>query len=109
MSTLLSNSTFSEEVFTFKLKGSKKAVEICFQVAPEDEDVLMVMVTDVTSVRSLHKEKQLQRMKTIYFCSVAHDLKTPLNSINATNDFLLSKLGSDRQLRKLLQVTKSSC
>jgi len=94
-----------------KLKESKKLVEISFQMMKEKEGVtqIMLMVQDVTSMKNLQKERTLQRMKTVYFCSVAHDLKTPINSIMASNEHMISKYQKEQQTSRLLKITKTSC
>jgi len=75
----------------------------------DEDDLMMLMINDITSVRNLEKSKQLQRMKTIYFCSVAHDLKTPINSIIATNSHLKEKFRKDQEVSRLFKINLSSC
>jgi signal transduction histidine kinase len=42
------------------------------------------MLSDISKIRKYEKQKQIDRIKTIYFASVAHDLRTPINSIMGT-------------------------
>mmetsp|Transcript_16146 Transcript_16146/g.11656 ORF Transcript_16146/g.11656 Transcript_16146/m.11656 type:complete len:135 (-) Transcript_16146:817-1221(-) len=75
----------------FKVKGKKKVIEISFQMCSKEDDLIMMMINDLTTVKNLEKSRQLEKMKTVYFCSVAHDLRTPINSIQATNDYMLTR------------------
>ena len=39
----------------------------------------MVIISDITAIKQYQKTKQSEKMKTMYFSSIAHDLKTPIN------------------------------
>lgn len=45
----------------------------------------MIIITDITKLKKYEKQKQIDKVKTVYFASVAHDLRTPINSIMGTN------------------------
>jgi K+-sensing histidine kinase KdpD len=50
-----------------------------------NNQLALIIIKDITKARKYEKQKQIDKMKTIYFCSVAHDLRTPINSIMGTN------------------------
>jgi signal transduction histidine kinase len=47
-------------------------------------------------------------MQTIFFASVAHDLRTPLNSLLASNKYLLTILKGKSDLFQTLELQRSS-
>ena len=61
-----------------------------FQSIPikEGKEVL-VMVKDNSVIRQREKAFAENRIQSIFFASVAHDLRTPLNSMLASNTILL--------------------
>eukprot|EP00347_Sterkiella_histriomuscorum_P023280 403335252 len=75
---------------------------------------MLVMIKDNTIVRQREKAIVENQVQTVFFASVAHDLRTPLNSLLASNLNLLSKfdnipmhLGHQRTRQSLL-IQKSS-
>jgi signal transduction histidine kinase len=51
-------------------------------------EIALIIITDITALNSIEKQKQREKMKTLYFASIAHDLKTPINSISSANAIL---------------------
>lgn len=49
------------------------------QLSYNGKDKIIAICTDVTKIKKL--EKQNQKMRAMFFSSVAHELRTPLNSI----------------------------
>lgn len=43
----------------------------------------LVIIQDVSMVKQFEKNKQMNRFKTIYFTSMAHDLRTPINQVTS--------------------------
>lgn len=50
------------------------------------------MIKDTTAIREREKTILSNKMQTLYFASIAHDLRTPLNSVLAFNSALLKML-----------------
>lgn len=48
----------------------------------------LVKISDITLISKYEKQKNLDKMKALYFASIAHDLRTPINSIMGTNQIL---------------------
>mmetsp|Transcript_14255 Transcript_14255/g.10310 ORF Transcript_14255/g.10310 Transcript_14255/m.10310 type:complete len:112 (-) Transcript_14255:481-816(-) len=48
-------------------------------------------------------------MKALYYCSVTHDLKTPINSIVATSTRLKEMVKGNELAEKLLDINLTSC
>jgi signal transduction histidine kinase len=73
--------------FKYKISTNKKVVD--FKTNVFDDHIgnpfALFIITDITALRSFEKRSQVTKMKTIYFASIAHDLKTPINSIMGTN------------------------
>lgn len=51
-------------------------------------DFALVTVSDITNLRRYEKQKKIEEIKSIYFASLAHDLRTPINSIMGSNQYL---------------------
>ena len=46
----------------------------------------LITVTDVTKIKKFEKTKVGDRYKSMYFSSIAHDLRTPLVTIMSVNE-----------------------
>jgi signal transduction histidine kinase len=46
------------------------------------------MIKDISEIREREQAILSKKMQTLYFASVAHDLRTPLNSVLAFNSTL---------------------
>jgi len=49
------------------------------------EDTLVILLNDISEIRKRERLQAQEEMQAIFFASVAHDLKTPINSIYGTN------------------------
>ncbi len=56
----------------------------------------LVCVSDITKLKKLEKKKVSDRFKNLYFQSIAHDLRTPLNTIVSINEHLMVTYKNDR-------------
>lgn len=70
--------------------------------------VSLVLFVDITKLKKYEKSKQTNKFKTLYFTCIAHDLRTPINSIMSTNSVLLSQLQEQSQV-ELIEISLSSC
>lgn len=61
----------------------------------KDMDLALITISDITKMKKYEKQKQIERIKTIYFASIAHDLRTPINSIMGTNHLLMLRPNND--------------
>jgi len=52
------------------------------------EENLVILFNDITESVDERRSNAEQKLQTIYFASVAHDLKTPVNSIYGANQQL---------------------
>ena len=69
-------------------KPVKLAVD--FQsVTIKGKNQLLVLMSDNSTIRQREKAQIQSEMQTLFFASVAHDLRTPLNSLLASNNSLL--------------------
>ncbi|CDW78418.1 multi-sensor hybrid histidine kinase [Stylonychia lemnae] len=71
----------------------------------------LIMIRDITIFRQREQAQAEKQVQTVFFASVAHDLRTPLNSLQASNNSLLSKFEDqnvDQSLKKVLMIQKGS-
>lgn len=72
----------------------------------------LVVVSDISEAIANECSQQLEKMKTIYYASTAHDLRTPVNSILGSNQLLKAELEAMGGMEKLiyyLDVSTCSC
>lgn len=50
-----------------------------------EKPTAIAFIMDISDLKKYEKEKQVNKFKTIYFASMAHDLRTPINSIMGIN------------------------
>lgn len=95
----------------YKIKNNKKIVDIQVSIYSEknNDDLALVIISDITKMKKYEKQKQIDKLKTVYFASIAHDLRTPINSIMGTNQVLANRLDQDSRAQQMLSVSNSSC
>lgn len=59
---------------------------------------LLVLMSDNSAIRQREKAQIQSEMQTIFFASVAHDLRTPLNSLLASNNSLMFQARENGEL-----------
>ena len=67
----------------------------------------MIVLNDISERIDLKASKISEKMKTIMFCSISHELRSPLNHISGVHSLLKSKLATDEQ-RGLMKIAESS-
>eukprot|EP00347_Sterkiella_histriomuscorum_P009478 403341058 len=106
------NSDDNQSLYKLNLPHIKDKCFIIKQESIRDMkkgDLLTVFIfIDFTNIRNKIKETIAKDYRTLYYTSVAHDIKTPINGIMGTNQALLKSASNDRDMRKLL-MTQSHC
>ena len=67
----------------FKINNSNQTVSIQlkeFKYQGKETDEVLILMNDVSEIRKYEKLTQKKRFEVIYFASVAHDLRTPVNT-----------------------------
>jgi len=67
-----------------------------------------VLLNDISEVRREAQAEANEKMQTLYFASVAHDLKTPINSIYSANQ-QMSATAKPGPQQDILRMQASSC
>lgn len=75
----------------YKIISNGKLIELEVKIIKykNQPETALILITNITNVKKLEKQKQTNKFKTIYFASVAHDLRTPINSIMCINQTLM--------------------
>ena len=47
------------------------------------------MLSDITALKNFEKQKLTEKYKALYLQSLAHDLRTPLNTIICMNEHMM--------------------
>ena len=69
---------------------------------------LFVIIKDFSVIREREKAMIQNQLQTVFFASVAHDLRTPLNSLLASNTSLTMMFKEDPDISNSLSLQRSS-
>ena len=67
----------------------------------------MVILSDISERVDLKASQVSEKMKTIMFCSISHELRSPLNHITGVHSLLKAKLATEEQ-KSLMKIADSS-
>jgi len=67
-----------------KLQINKKHVEV-IKINIQNNEETIIFMRDITAIIEKEKNKTHDQMQSILLSSISHDLKTPINSILASN------------------------
>lgn len=93
---------------TFKIMHNKKKIGIQAQLLEQTDELAIITFTDLTKVKRYEKERLSMRFQDIYFRNMAHDVRTPLNAVRSTNDYLKLEV-KDTACLKMIALSESSC
>ena len=60
-------------------------------------NTVMLILSDISDRIDLKTSKISEKMKTVMFCSISHELRSPLNHISGMHTLLKSKLETEEQ------------
>lgn len=87
-SSLMENED-SKKIRFFRVLQNNKVIQVEQKLisgsAEEQELKTLILVTDISNLQKYKEEKKLNQFKTVYFASIAHDLRTPINTILSIN------------------------
>ena len=86
-----------------------KEFNVCISLCeyPSKGQVVMIVLNDISEKIILKASKISEKVKTIMFCSISHELRSPLNHISGMHSLLKSKLATQEQ-QDLMQIAESS-
>lgn len=87
--------------------GKVISIEVSIIEKEKEKPKAMFIFSDLTGFYKYKEEKKLNEFKTVYFASIAHDLRAPINTILSLNS--LMGTASKPQLKELTEVSTSSC
>jgi K+-sensing histidine kinase KdpD len=58
---------------------------------------VLILLQDITKVRKFERAKWKDKFKKIYFASVAHDIKTPINNVIGVNESIYPSLNKSQK------------
>lgn len=69
-----------------EVSGSKKNINLTVQfVKGTNAEQAFILIQDITPMQELERARAEKQFSTVYFASVAHDLRTPINTVIAIN------------------------
>lgn len=75
----------------YKVLHNKRKVDLSCSLTA-GQQVAIITLSDITRVKKYEKQKQSLRFQQIYFHSMAHDVRTPMNAIMSANENLKNEL-----------------
>ena len=95
---------------TFKMISNKKIISIqCSVFESNGIKYGLISVADVTNVQKFEKLRVTGKFKTMYLQSIAHDLRTPLNTIISMNEHIMNYYKGDLMIQSTMKLSISSC
>ena len=82
-------------------------MNLCADENHQDAQLALILCTDITKLRKHAKIQEAHKLQTVYFASLAHDLKTPINSVIGINNTLRFTLPESSH--EPLLISDSSC
>lgn len=73
----------------------------------DEKEELLVLIQDISDFVNYKKQLELSKFKTIYFASIAHDLRTPINTVLTINDQLSRAVPAGQS--QMLEISSASC
>ena len=92
---------------TFKIIHNKKKIGLHFKLLQKADDLAIITFSDLTKIKRYEKERLSVRFQDIYFRNMAHDVRTPLNAVRSTNEYLKLELTNPDCL-KMIELSESS-
>jgi len=81
-------------------------------ISIKDGCEILIMVKDNTVIRQREKAHAEKYVQTLFFASVAHNLRTPLNSMLASNTLMINSVNNKKTkldaLKDPLRIQQSS-
>ena len=95
---------------TFKIISNNKNINIqCSVFESNNIKYALISVADVTNVQKFEKQRVTGKFKTMYLQSIAHDLKTPLNTIISLNEHVMNYYKGDLMIQSTMKLSMSNC
>lgn len=98
----------AEDMLTFKITHNKKKIGLHSQLFGDKGEYAIITMNDLTDIKKYEKERLSIRFQDMYFRNMAHNVRTPLNVVVATNDNLKRELKDPEYLR-MIDLSESSC
>lgn len=95
---------------SYKIMSNKKKINLqCSVFQGNNETYGVISIVDVTNVQIFEKQRVADKFKSMYLKSIAHDLRTPLNTIMSMNEHVMSYYKDDRMVQSTMKLSISSC
>lgn len=72
------------------------------------EELAILTFSDHTQIKQYEKDRLSVRFQQMYFSNMAHDVRTPLNAMTATNENLKMVI-KDPECLHMIELSESSC
>jgi|APCry1669190288_1035285.scaffolds.fasta_scaffold81367_1 signal transduction histidine kinase len=84
---------------TYKILNSNKMINIQCSVFEGSHKIYgLISVSDVTNLQKFEKQRVAVKFKTMYLSTIAHDLRTPLNTIMSMNEHVMNFYKGDKMI-----------
>ena len=104
----MSSELEDHNMLIYKIAHNKKKIGLHLQMFEAHDELAIVTFSDLTRIKKYEKERLQTRFQAMYFRNMAHDVRTPLSAVRATNENLKMEL-QDPECLKMIELSESSC
>ena len=77
---------------TYKVLQNKRKIGVHASVFGDQDEFAIVILNDLTTIKKYEKERLSVRFQEMYLRSMAHNVRTPLNTIASSNEYFKMEL-----------------
>ena len=96
----------AKQVFYLKLEPTNFSLEININLL-EEENQILITFKDISSFKKLQKTKNREKTTNLFINSTAHNIFTPINSIQVIMDLLERELANNQIGQKYVEIMRT--
>ena len=94
---------------TYKIIHNKRKIGVHSSIFGENREYAIITINDLTTIKKYEKERLSVRFQEMYFRNMAHNVRTPLSAVVATNENLKMELQDHPECLRMIELSESSC
>lgn len=74
-----------------------------------NSSLALITVSDITYISKFEKNRMADRFINLFFQSIVHDIRTPLNTVMMMNENLLMFYENEKMIQSSMKLSLFSC